>query len=76
VILPILSCTSVEKDFEDHLVASFGSLGSYWLGKQDANAFSTSNELRCCDAYIEVILHDMRDFSKGLGCENQRGEEA
>lgn len=41
VILPILSCTSVEKDFEDHLVASFGSLGSYWLGKQDANAFST-----------------------------------
>ena len=42
VIIPILSCTSIENDFDCHLVASFGSLGSYWLEKQDANAFSST----------------------------------
>lgn len=47
-----------------------------WKNKMQTHLVPQSNELRCCDAYIEVILHDMRDLSKSLGCENQRGEEA
>jgi hypothetical protein len=77
VIIPILSRTSVENDFECHLVASsalWGVIG--WKNKMQTHFVRQSNELRCCDAYIEVILHDMRDFSNGLGYENQRGEEA
>jgi hypothetical protein len=76
-IIPILSWASVENDFGYHLVAFFRFLGTLSVGENKMQThFPQSNELRCCDAYIEVILHDMRDFSKGLGCENQRGEEA
>lgn len=56
------------------LSALWGVIG--WKNKMRTHLVPQSNELRCCDAYIEVNLHDMRDFSKGLGFENQRGEEA
>ena len=36
-----------------------------WKNKMQTHLVPQSNELRCCDAYIEVILHDMRDLSSG-----------
>lgn len=58
-IIPILSLsyTSIENDSDRHLVASFGSFGGYWLeNKMQTHHPSKSNELRCCDAFIELTL--------------------